>query len=334
MPADVEDDALGAGASEAPENTSTSNTMALHLIKLAQINSEIKYIGNSISHKTPPHSYPQIPDVLLWHTDVLGRLDQWLASVPQLSHTQMKLCEIKYHEVMMLLLRPSPAIRHPSNDSLRRCHQSAISTIRGFEELYRADLLLYNWPTVHSVFLACVSMLFCIWTVPTIAKDTKLETLSADLNSASKVLCALAEHWVDAKRGRDVLDELSHATIRWIVESQKTGSTIPDPRSTSHSTNNVPTPRTRNVPSSSTNSASHDNQYTNFSLGSMPVMSSLDVTLSSEPWNIPFGINSDETSFDFGLDSLMQGVFSDYQLDLDFGQSLPLDNQITDATIL
>ncbi|KUJ15287.1 uncharacterized protein LY89DRAFT_750611 [Mollisia scopiformis] len=326
IPADVEDDALLTSEfNNSPESSPTSSTMALHLIKLAQINSEIKYVANSVSHKIPPHCYPRIPDILTWQQDVLGRLNQWLAIVPRLDINQMKLCEIKYHEVMILLLRPSPAIRTPSSHSLQLCHQSAISTIRGFEELYRADLLLYNWPTVHSVFLACVSMLYCIWTVPNIAKDTRLESLSADLNSASKVLCALAEHWVDAKRGRDVLDELSHATIRWIVESQKTGATA------TSNMDDVPIPR--DVPS--TNNVSPENGQ-RISTGSSdiqaPAISSLDVTLSSEPWNTLFGF-SDET-LDFGLDSLMQGVFSDYQLD--FGQSLPLDNQVTeiDASVL
>ncbi|CZR58163.1 uncharacterized protein PAC_08054 [Phialocephala subalpina] len=326
MPADLDDDALfGFEASNLYESSPTSNTMALHLIKLAQINSEIKYIANCISHKTPAHCYPQIPDIVAWQRDVLGRLDQWLVTLPRVISAQMKLCEIKYHEVVMLLLRPSPAIRNPSNESLRLCNQSAISTIRGYEELYRNDLLLYNWPTIHSVFLAGVSMLYCIWTVPSITKDTKLETLSADLNSASKVLCALAEHWVDAKRGRDVLDELSHATIRWIAESQKTGVTANAPRNTSQSVDNAP----QHPPSSFLDTDNAQFMSTGSSNTSIPVMPSLDVTLSSEPWNTLFGI-SDETSLDFGIDSL----FSDYQLDLDYGQSLPLDNQITDASIL
>lgn len=330
MPADIDDDTLLGTDSDASHDSSTSNTMALHLIKLGQINSEIKYIANSISHKTPAHSYPQVPDVNMWQRDVLGRLDQWLASLPPLNTTHTKICEIEYHKIIMLLLRPSPAIRKPSNESLQRCHQSAISTIRGYEELYRADRLLYNWPTVHSVFLASVSMLFCIWTVPTIAKDTKMETLSADLNSASKILCAMAEHWVDAKRGRDVLDELSQATIRWIVESQNPGVTSCDPRSTDCGMDNVPILRTRHVPVSTSN-GEHENIAP--CSGNTNLTSPLEVTLSSEFWNSSFGI-TDGFDFDFGLDSLMQGVFNGHQLDLDFGQSLPLENENADHSNL
>jgi hypothetical protein len=61
-------------------------------------------------------------------------------------------------------------------------------------------------------------MLHCIWTVPAIAAETKLDILVADLKAGSYALSATGEHWAEAKRSRDVLDELSSATVRWIIE--------------------------------------------------------------------------------------------------------------------
>lgn len=61
-------------------------------------------------------------------------------------------------------------------------------------------------------------MLYCIWKVPSVTRTTKLETLNADLKSASSILSALGEHWFSAKRSRDFLDELSTTTIRWLTE--------------------------------------------------------------------------------------------------------------------
>jgi hypothetical protein len=40
----------------------------------------------------------------------------------------------------------------------------------------------------------------------------------ADLKSGSGVLSALGEHWFSAKRSRDLLDELSQTTIRWLID--------------------------------------------------------------------------------------------------------------------
>ncbi len=81
----------------------------------------------------------------------------------------------------------------------------------------------YVLTAVHSVFLATLTLLYCIWTEPNIARDTKLEVLITDLKSASNVLAATAEHWTEAKRSREVLDELSDATVRWIMDSHANG---------------------------------------------------------------------------------------------------------------
>jgi hypothetical protein len=130
-----------------------------------------------------------------------------------------QLCDIKYHGVMMLLLRPSPAIPSPSVDSLKLCYESAVASIGLYDQLYKRDLLVYSWVTVHSIFLSTIT-LHCIWTVPEVCAQIKLDMLMADLKEGSNVLSATGEHWSEAKRSRDVLDELSGTTIRWIIESR------------------------------------------------------------------------------------------------------------------
>jgi len=131
-----------------------------------------------------------------------------------------KICEIKYHGIMMLLMRPSPAIPSPSVDSLKSCYESAILSIRIYDQLYKSDLLVYSWVTVHSIFLSTITMLHCIWTIPEVTAQIKLDVLMADLKAGSNVLSATGEHWPEAKRSRDVLDELAGNTVRWIIESR------------------------------------------------------------------------------------------------------------------
>jgi hypothetical protein len=302
--------------------------MSIHLIKLDQLNSEIKYIGNSISRKTPPHSYPHVPDVLVWREDVFHRLQQWESEIPRCHSTHVvRLVEIKYHEVIILLLRPSPAIPYPSHESLELCQQSAIAVIRAFDELYRTGLLSYTWPAVHSVFLATISMLYCTWTVPSVTRATKLDVLIADLKSASSVLSALGEHWFDAKRSRDLLDELSQTTIRWLIDLQAPGLT----------TSIHTVPAAQNIPGAGdqlTASATDTDrirgqpQNVEEQAGLRGFSPFLDFNLSSDPLVSMFSF-LDETNPTFDIDSIIQGVFSDYQPDVEFGQSFPLENQIT-----
>ncbi|KAL2069801.1 hypothetical protein VTL71DRAFT_14480 [Oculimacula yallundae] len=309
------------------DSSPTSTTNAIHLFKLSQLNSEIKYIANSISHTTPAFTYPLIPDILTWQADVLDRLRQWAVEIPQLNETQTKHSEIKYHEMIMLLLRPSPAIHSPSHQSLCTCHESAISAIRTFEKLYRGDLLVFNWQTLHSIFLATVTMLYCTWTVPSVTRSTNVETLMKDLKTSSNVLSALAEHFLDASRGRDMLDELSSATLRWIMDSQKHGETAPDAsiaRSTEVSTETSGSRRRR-----ATSTHGNDGQSTAFEVdvalfdNELPTQQSFDDFLSSGSWDTLFGI-SDESVFP--IDTIMHGICNDFQPDFDFGQNLALDD--------
>jgi hypothetical protein len=69
------------------------------------------------------------------------------------------ICEIGYHEVMMLTLRPSPLFRKPSQVAIRQCLESAVICIELYEKLYRSNPLQYSWTAVHSLFL-CVITIF------------------------------------------------------------------------------------------------------------------------------------------------------------------------------
>jgi hypothetical protein len=213
---------------------------AIHLFKLAKMNSEIKYLLHSITHQAPPFTYPHVPDIGLWQRDAISRLDSWADQIPQYTGDriyQTMLCEIKYHGLMTLLLRPSPAIPSPSNESLKLCYQHSVASIRLYDQLYKKDLMIYSWATVHSIFLATITMLYCIWSVPEVAAQIELEVLMADLKAGSNVLSATGEYWSEAKRSIPVLDGLSSATIRWIVDYKTKNSGRP-----SHDSQNIRPP--------------------------------------------------------------------------------------------
>ncbi len=223
----------------------------------------------------------------------------------------------------MLLLRPSPAIPHPSHKSLELCQHSALAVIRNFDELYNKNCLPYTWPTVHSVFLATISMLYCIWHVPSISGATQLGTLMADLKLASGVLSALGEHWFSAKRSRNLLDELSQTTIRWLIDlelKQKTPAAemISKAQATSDA-GSLPRASTASNYEKETQAQTVQEQLIN----SSPF---LDAILTSEPSASMLSF-LDETNPIFDIDSIMQGVFNDYcQPDVEFGQHFPLEN--------
>lgn len=320
---------------------------AIHLFKLARLNSEIKYVLHSISHEVPPYSYPSIPDVLQWQRGILARLQAWLIQIPQFTGERIymtHLCEIKYHGIMMLLLRPSPAIPNPSVNSLKSCYESAVASIRLYNQLYKRDLLVYSWVTVHSIFLSTITMLHCIWTVHEVSARIKPEILMADLKASSNVLSATGEHWSEARRSRDVLDELSSTTIRWILESRARNSEIGTRSGIgtkdlgSSNDNNVLSkaqPATLSMQQNENSTLWNDRERQQISSNQSQ---SLDLNTdgqSFEPdfYTSLFGSGTLTDQIDFtnpaAVNAIMHGVFTDFQPIYDFGQDFGMDQIIS-----
>ncbi|KAH7162139.1 fungal-specific transcription factor domain-containing protein [Dactylonectria estremocensis] len=194
---------------------------AVHLFRAAKLNSEIKYVANSINRSAPSYAYPAVIDINNWQASMLSQLDQWAEKIPgsasEPSEQYLRMtCQMRYHGLRMLLLRPNPAIPKPSAEALTQCHRSACESLRLFDTLYRTNLLVHSWITFHSLVLSTITMLFCIKVVPEIARRTEIEVLMGDLSISLSVLSATGEHWSGAKRSRDILDRLGRSTIRWL----------------------------------------------------------------------------------------------------------------------
>ncbi|KAH6898151.1 fungal-specific transcription factor domain-containing protein [Thelonectria olida] len=194
---------------------------AMHLFRAAKLNSEIKYVANSINRSAPSYAYPPVRDIGSWQSDMLQQLDEWATQIPAPTDDPSDqylraTCQLRYHGLRMLLLRPSPAIPKPSAEALIQCHKSACESLRLFDHLYSTNLLVHSWITFHSLVLSTITMLFCIKVVPEIACKTEVDVLMGDLSISLSVLSATGEHWSGAKRSRDILDRLGRSTIRWL----------------------------------------------------------------------------------------------------------------------
>lgn len=194
-------------------------TFSIHLFRLARINSEIKYVMHSICRDPPQYAYPPVPDIHSWQKDMIGRLQSWLADIPRATEydPMTKVCETKYHEMMILVLRPSPGIPEPSEEMLAQCFQHAVDLLRGFGELYRQEALLYSRLIVHSIFLSTLIMLHCLWKLSHLASDVQIDELVSDVSISLNILSSIGEYWAEAKRARDCINELSGATVQRII---------------------------------------------------------------------------------------------------------------------
>ncbi|KAI1495090.1 fungal-specific transcription factor domain-containing protein [Biscogniauxia mediterranea] len=202
----------------------THMSYAIRLFKLARINSEIKYVANSVNRSTPSFAYPTMVNLHAWQNEVLRQLDEWATDIPQAQNIRdytHAILLLRYHSVRMLLLRPSPAIPRPDEETLRKCYSSAEESIRLFNQLYKNNLLVHNWMTFHTIVLSTVTMLYCIFSVQSIAATLEIENVTSNIQASLSVLSAVGEHWSGAKRSRDILDELASPLISWLVKKKQ-----------------------------------------------------------------------------------------------------------------
>ncbi|TGJ78472.1 hypothetical protein E0Z10_g10298 [Xylaria hypoxylon] len=213
----------------------THMTYAIHLFRLAKINSEIKYVANSVNPDAPNYAYPAVIDINAWQKEVLARLDQWAAGVPVARDTNdysRAILLLRYHSVRMLLLRPSPNIPRPDQHALRHCYSSAEESIRLYNELYKKNMLVHNWITFHKTVLSTITMFYCILSVPSIATSLEVEEFMGNVRAGLNVLSAVGEHYSGAKRSRDILDELAGPISRWLVKKRQVEGPEPFRQST------------------------------------------------------------------------------------------------------
>ncbi|KAL4932936.1 Zn(II)2Cys6 transcription factor [Aspergillus undulatus] len=205
-------------------------TYSIHLFSLAQMNSEIKYVMHSIKRDAPRYALPAIRDIITWQQDMMKSLRSWRVLIPQppneLGTEIVLLCKAKYHETMILLLRPSPGIPDPSDEILDECFNHALMLLREYSELYTSGNLLYNRLVVHSIFLGTLVMLNCIWKLPSTAARVPVDDLISKFNTSQNILSSIGEHWSEASRARDCIRELSTVTIQRLLKTQPTPGPI------------------------------------------------------------------------------------------------------------
>lgn len=198
-------------------------SLPIHLFKLTKLNSEFKYVANSIVRNTPRYAYPAIVDIHDWQRGFIQRLDEVEQTIPVPEHDAPylhRVCRLRCLELKMVCLRPSPAIPTPTTASLQACYDAARRCMSLFGQLYRENLLVHSWDMFYSVTLTTITLLYCAKIVPWL---TTSQTLDDDLDAGLRVLGAIGEHWIGAKRCGDILEELGRALISWHRE-QPSGS--------------------------------------------------------------------------------------------------------------
>lgn len=134
--------------------------------------------------------------------------------------------EAVYNNAILLLYRPSPYLPQPmtilsSEDGepdLVVLLNAAEGSIKAYSELHKKRQLNYCWTTLHGVFLAGLTYIYCI---ERILRDPRARGLASDVfniiettRACSNILVAICERWNATRRSCELFDKLTNIIIR------------------------------------------------------------------------------------------------------------------------
>ncbi|KAI0894724.1 fungal-specific transcription factor domain-containing protein [Annulohypoxylon nitens] len=208
--------------------------MANHIIGLYRLESEIKHV---LYHQLQGGTlaYPRA-NYALWFRDIQPRLHAWKDEIPDISKADPE--SIYAHQfwwdamwlnAVLLLHRPNPLVPHPTTESLQTCFDAACQLIKAIKTLQRDGRIYVIWQTVHSLFLAGLIMIYCIWESADVRDKGRVLDIVTTAQDCASTLTALAERFPDACGCRDAFESLSAATLKWLVSRDQGNTTQPTP---------------------------------------------------------------------------------------------------------
>ncbi|KAF7534551.1 hypothetical protein G7054_g6147 [Neopestalotiopsis clavispora] len=196
-------------------------TASTFFFRFDRITAEIKLMLYRVAQA--PWRFPWPSNYGQWQSEALASCDELLASAREMLLSQVLIpshfrrllpsLEIKYHQCVLHLFRPTPAIPQPSEEAYRRCYESSREVLRIHAEQLRFGEIIESWLAAHLVFVSGITMIYSIFKLPDAAKQLIGSTESADFDQAvsdcSQVLQRLGKTWPVARDANDKFTKLA-----------------------------------------------------------------------------------------------------------------------------
>lgn len=214
---------MGSNMSGSIENARASFSGSICLFRMMKV---ISGIGTTIYRVSQPHVGRWQVDLPEWQmatyrqlTELRDQVRVSLGGVRRGSGStgsplgSGQMVELKYHEAVQLLFRPSPAFPKPTTPALQHCFSSSVEAVRIQSKLKRYGELQHSWPTAQSIFASGIMMLYAYKNCREVQTHTTHEVLMEDINSCSSLLGDLAERWPLAQRSKTRFDAYASIVV-------------------------------------------------------------------------------------------------------------------------
>lgn len=197
-------------------------TSAIYSFRFDRITAEIKLMLYRVAQS--PSRFPWPTNLVQWQKETFEVCKQILEDARRdlkwrrfagrsgLSDRTITTIELKYHQCVMLLYRPSPALPQPLSQAMKVCYDSAMETIRIQFDLHRFANMVDSWLTAHAVFVSGITLLYCLWTSPQIRRETNFQAFMLKADACTALLAKLGKTWSVSKTSQQKFERLVQLT--------------------------------------------------------------------------------------------------------------------------
>ena len=197
-------------------------TAFIYSLRFDRIVAEIKLMLYRVSRS--PRRFPWPRDLSEWRLEAQNacialieeaqghQRNHMNSSGSVLSGVTLQRLELKYHQCIMLLNRPSPQNPHPSFEATQASFSSAMGIISTYTALQRFSNMDFSWLTAHSIFVASITVIYCLWTCPVTRGDVSLDSSLLRVEQAHHLLTILGRTWSVALEASTKLERLIKST--------------------------------------------------------------------------------------------------------------------------
>jgi len=208
----------------------------IHIIKLDQIQSRIHRtvfrVDRDVFNETPEQRAKLDRKMAKIRTD----LEEWLRTYPQTPKKENKITwmydpesayldardfyGVQYHKAMLFLFTVFLPTLDTSDLRFVTCARSAACVCNAYKRLSQNRTLTYTMISLHSCFVAGLTLVYCIWRDRSLFSYDVLEATRA----CSQILTIFGEKWPGAVKYRDIFDALSGSLFKTVVNSTSTAT--------------------------------------------------------------------------------------------------------------
>ncbi|KAM3079595.1 hypothetical protein ACMFMG_006010 [Clarireedia jacksonii] len=183
---------------------SSNITLGIQCIRLKRLESHIQ---GTIYRVDRP-----IASLVSKISPTLRLLEDWHRALPPSSPYESDYLDMHYYKAVRLLLQPFLTILAPTDHRIALCLQASGHICQIFTRLHQRDSYGHSFIALHSVFIAGITMCYCLFISPTLWTTT----VSNDLRACSSALFVMAERTPVVKKYRDALETVISATMDFI----------------------------------------------------------------------------------------------------------------------